>query len=239
MGGCVKVALGAIAFDAGTQIRAAIDQQVVADYAEAMTNGAQFPPIVLFHDGNQHYLADGFHRFMAAQRNAFADIDAEVRPGTKEDAVWFALGANSQHGKPLTKADKSHAVALALQAWPDRLHKDIAAQIGCSNELVSKVKASSKFTVQLGGQVTGVALQNQAKREAVQVLVKKGGLDRDQIAKQANVSVSFVSKVRAEMGEPTYDRTREGVIRRRVRVSANGPTRSPLLGKPWTRSFVD
>jgi hypothetical protein len=136
----MRVRLDQIAFDAGTQIRAAIDQQVVSDYADAMTSGATFPPIVLFHDGNQHYLADGFHRFMAAQRNQFRDIDADVRPGTKEDALWFALGANRVHGVRMTYADKRHAVALAFVTWPGRSATQIAEQLGVSQSFVSRQK---------------------------------------------------------------------------------------------------
>lgn len=133
----MRVRLESIAFDAGTQIRAAIDQQVVSDYAEAMTSGATFPPIVLFHDGNQHYLADGFHRFMAAQRNQFKDIDADVRPGTKEDALWFALGANRNHGKQLTPADKKNAVKLAVSTWGNSKSQEaIAIQIGIPKSTV-------------------------------------------------------------------------------------------------------
>ncbi len=32
---------------------------------------------------------------MAAQRNGFVDIPADVQAGTKEDALWFALGASN------------------------------------------------------------------------------------------------------------------------------------------------
>lgn len=78
-----RLPLTAIAFDAGTQIRAAIDEQAVNDYADRMHAGDTFPPLVLFHDGNQHYLADGFHRFMAAQRIGAEDFVVDVRPGTK------------------------------------------------------------------------------------------------------------------------------------------------------------
>jgi hypothetical protein len=136
-----RVRLDAIAFDAGTQIREAIDQAVVADYAEAMTDGARFPPVVLFHDGNQHYLADGFHRFMAAQRLQWRHIDALVNPGTKEDALWFALGANREHGMRMSGADKRHAIVLAYKAWSDKGTSEIAKQIGCSDRWVRMIRS--------------------------------------------------------------------------------------------------
>lgn len=151
------VSLDAIVFDAGTQIRAAINETIVCEYAEQMTDGAQFPPIVLFHDGNQYYLGDGFHRAMAAKRNEFRDIAADVRPGTKTDALWFALGANKTNGQRMTTADKKHAIALALQAWPDRSQTQIAEQIGCTQQWVAQVRAQLKdtSTCNLPDRVTG------------------------------------------------------------------------------------
>lgn len=212
-----RIALDQIAFDAGTQVRATINETTVGEYAELMASGVVFPPVTVFHDGSRHYLADGFHRFMAAQRNRWLEIEADVLAGTKEDAIWFALGANRANGQRLTDEDKMHAVGMALRMWPEYLHSDIAAHVGCSKSLVSKV--SSKFTSESGGHVlTGRARENQAKREAVKQLVSRGGLDNTAIADVAHVSKSFVSKVRAEMGAPCFDRSRDGVIKRRSRM---------------------
>lgn len=149
------IPLKSIVFDAGTQIRVELDQHLVGEYAEAMTEGAHFPPIVLFHDGNRHYLADGFHRFMAAQRLKFADIDADVRPGTKDDALWFALGANKKNGKRLNSTDLQHAIRLAFETWPDKSAHEIAAQVGCTQQWVSARRAQVTTTCHLPDRVTG------------------------------------------------------------------------------------
>lgn len=60
-----QIELARIAVDACTQIRASISESVVSQYAESMLIGAQFPAVVLFHDGNQYYIGDGFHRVLA------------------------------------------------------------------------------------------------------------------------------------------------------------------------------
>src|SRR3990167_6592108 len=121
-----RVRLAAITFDAGTQIRAAISETVVAEYAERMTEGVVFPAVVLFHDGKRHYMADGFHRGLASQRIGFKDIEADVRLGTQADALWFALGANKANAHQMTLADKRHAILLALDTWPERSANQIA-----------------------------------------------------------------------------------------------------------------
>jgi len=59
-----------------------------------MAEGAVFPPIVVFVDGACSYLADGYHRRRAAEQSQRATIAVELRPGTKNDALWYALGAN-------------------------------------------------------------------------------------------------------------------------------------------------
>jgi hypothetical protein len=214
----MRVPLADIAFDAGTQVRAAINEQVVTDYAERMTDGVEFPPIVLFHDGNAHYLADGFHRYMAAQRNQFRDIEADVRAGTKEDALWFALGANKVNGQRMTEADKTHAVALALRQWPEKMQREIAEQIGCSESLVSKVFQSADFRMNTSGEpeIRGRALRTQGKLERVRELVSEGK-GTVAIAKELRVTPSTVTQVRAQMGKAT-DNTRESIQYRRDRM---------------------
>ena len=57
-----KLNLDAIRLDGETQARVALDSTQVAEYAEAMRDGDKFPPIVVFHDGSDYWLADGFHR---------------------------------------------------------------------------------------------------------------------------------------------------------------------------------
>jgi len=150
-----RVNLEAIVFDAGTQVRAAISEQTVADYAEAMSEGVAFPAIVLFHDGNRYYLADGFHRAMASKRVGYVDIDARVEAGTQADALWYALGANKANGHRMTLADKKHAIVLAIQTWPDRSMHQIAEQIGCTYQYVQQEKAKVASTCHLPERVTG------------------------------------------------------------------------------------
>lgn len=127
---------------AGTQIRAKIDAEAVSDYADAMTDGVKFPPVVVFHDGSEYILADGFHRVMAASRNGFKDILAEIHKGTKADALKYALGANAAHGIKRTNADKRRSVELALAEWPKLSDRQIAEICAVSNNFVSEQRKS-------------------------------------------------------------------------------------------------
>jgi len=63
------VAINVINVDGQTQMRAMVlDPEVVEDYAINMADGAEFPPIILFYDGEKYWPGDGFHRIAAARR---------------------------------------------------------------------------------------------------------------------------------------------------------------------------
>ena len=135
--------LSAIIIDKGTQSRAQISEETVSDYAEAMSAGDTFPPITVFFDGVEYYLADGFHRLHAAQRLGRASIQAEVKTGTLRDAILFSLGANRDHGLRRTNADKRKCVQTLLEdfEWGELSVNEMARICGVSPQLVSAVKA--------------------------------------------------------------------------------------------------
>ena len=149
------LAIKEIVTDAGTQVRAEINETTVEEYAEHLATGGTFPPITAFRDEDSTYLADGFHRLRAHERAGHTEIDAEVRPGTREDALWYALGANGGHGLRLTGPDKKHAIELALEAWPDLSQTRIANQIGCSHQYVGKVRAQVATSCNLPERTVG------------------------------------------------------------------------------------
>jgi hypothetical protein len=136
----LKVLLEQIEIYAGTQVRQSIDNDTVTQYAERMMEGDVFPPVVLFHDGNSYYIGDGHHRVIGSNRNGFIDIEADVRPGTQQDALWYALGANKTNALRMTPGDLRKAVALALQTWPEKTQQAIADQVGCNVSTVCRVK---------------------------------------------------------------------------------------------------
>ena len=131
-----------VIIDKGTQSRAQISEDTVTDYAEAMQAGDTFPPIVVFFDGVDYYLADGFHRLHAAKRLHKASIQADVRTGTLRDAILYSLGANRDHGLRRSNADKRKCVMTLLEdfEWGDLSVNEMARICGVSPQLVTAVK---------------------------------------------------------------------------------------------------
>lgn len=138
-----ELLVDAIRIDGDTQAREKLHEDTVAEYAELKN----LPEVVVFHDGTDFWLADGFHRVIAAQRKKVKHIPAEVHKGSKLDAAWFACGANQAHGLRRTNGDKRKAVKMALELEGGKSARDIADHCGVSHEFVRGVKGGQVSTV--------------------------------------------------------------------------------------------
>ncbi len=138
----MNLAIEQICMDGGTQARVQMDWIAINEYAGAMANGDNFPPVIVFSDGDTYWLADGFHRMHAAKKVELATINADVRQGTRRDAILFSVGANSDHGVRRTNGDKNKAVKILLEdpewsLWADR---EIARRTGTTHPFVAEVR---------------------------------------------------------------------------------------------------
>jgi predicted nucleic acid-binding Zn-ribbon protein len=138
------LALYKIRIDGGTQARVKLNQDLVTEYAEHMKDGDKFPPITVFNDGSDHWLADGFHRFFAYKANNETMVEVEVINGTLEDATLYAFAANAKRGLSMSDEDNRNVITLMLKhpkwsLWSDR---EISRHVGVSNMTVGRVKQS-------------------------------------------------------------------------------------------------
>lgn len=138
------------------QARIELDLETVDRYAEAKEAGVQFPPATVFYDGTAHYLGDGLHRLSADKKIGKTTLRSEIRPGTKRDAILYALGANAAHGLPRSNADKRRAVAAILvdPEWSEWSDNVIAAKANVSQPFVSKLRRELTQNVLSAGLAT-------------------------------------------------------------------------------------
>lgn len=136
--------LDQIRIDGGTQPRVAIDEEVVAEYAEKYTEGADLKPVIVFFDGVTYWLADGFHRYWANKRIDCDSIFADIHQGTQRDAILYSVGANATHGLRRTNADKRKAVLTMLEdgEWSGWSNCEIARRCNVVESFVRKMKES-------------------------------------------------------------------------------------------------
>lgn len=140
----MQLTIEQIRTDGNTQPRATVDEGTIHDYAMDMLAGDQFPPVVVFFDGSDYWLAAGFHRVAAARQIGRAEIDVTVKHGTRRDAFLFAVEDNRRNGARYTNADKRAMVERFLldeewAAWSDR---EIARKTGVAHKTVSSHRSS-------------------------------------------------------------------------------------------------
>ena len=96
-----------------------------------------------FFDGQDYWLADGFHRLHAALKAKLTQLAVEVRQGIRREAVLYSVGANALYGLRRTNSDKQRAVETLLrdQEWRQWSDNAIAKTCGVSQPFVGKSRA--------------------------------------------------------------------------------------------------
>ena len=159
------ISLDKIVTDGGTQMRVTLLESAVAEYSGLLSDAKQWPfdsPLTVFHDGTDYYLADGFHRYMAAVRSERSSAPCNVIAGSVRDAVKYALSANARHGLRRTNEDKRKAVqtALADEEWSKLSSRAIAEICGVSPGFVDGLRTAEVPTV-------GTSVKNDAAKHEV------------------------------------------------------------------------
>ena len=138
--------------DGGTQPRAGIDLDVVAEYADVyLADPLRMPPVAVTYDGATYWLTDGFHRLEAAKTADLARIRAVVEPGTQADAQWRSYAANATHGLRRTNADKERAIRAALRHpnAAEMSNSVLAAHLGVTDKSVAKYRQQMERTSEI------------------------------------------------------------------------------------------
>jgi len=194
--------LSQIKVDSGLQMRASMDQDTISDYAERLREGDKFPPIILFHDGTQYHLADGWNRYFAHKQAGMEIIEADVREGTRRDAIYYALSANARNGLRRTTEDKRKAVMTMLDdmEWSEKSDREIAIACVVSNPFVSKLrKAAGKqpesIIVKRGD--SEYKFTNQALKEKDEPKIDVQPEEEDKIFEMATEIQSMVEELEA------------------------------------------
>ena len=143
-----KLTLDSIRLDGGTQPRARLNDERVAEYTENLQAGVVFPPVEVCYDGHEYWLWDGFHRVHAARAAGLVEIDATVVPGTQADAQWLSYGANKAHGLLRSNEDKQRAVraALAHPKAESLSNRQIAEHCGVSEITIRRHRGEAEST---------------------------------------------------------------------------------------------
>jgi hypothetical protein len=145
------LALKQIRLDGDTQPREELHQESIDEYAEAYRADAAMPPLVVFWDGTDYWLADGFHRWHGATKADFVKVECRIHQGTVEDARWYSYAANQTHGLRRTNQDKVKAVKAALRhpTGVKLSNEQIAEHVGVDPTTVAKYRKALTATQEI------------------------------------------------------------------------------------------
>jgi hypothetical protein len=132
--------------DDAIQSRTKLDEACISEYCESLERGAKFPPVLVFCDGDKHYLVDGFHRVAAYNKCHKDGIQAQIEDKSHREAILFSAGCNATHGLRRTNEDKKKAVLKLLMddewmRWSDGV---IAKQCAVSQPFVSGLRRATQ-----------------------------------------------------------------------------------------------
>lgn len=145
------VNIESILMDTSIQCRASIDMGVVNDYADRISEGDKFPPVVLFGDAGRCWIGDGWHRIVAYRQLDFIEVETDLRRGGRADALKHALGANAIHGHRRDRADMRRCIEIALQEFPRLSNNAVAELCGVSDHTVASVRGPASQNTKLTG----------------------------------------------------------------------------------------
>lgn len=170
MSGVRTIRTELISRDEVTQVREETDQEKVLDLKAAYEREEKIDPIVLFTEhtkeaGVIYRIADGWHRFQAQVLLGWVVISAIIREGTENDALAFALLANTGHGKELTANDNRKRITIILTRFPDwrakgdreiqrhlkMRHHDLVSRVRKELEDAGTIEKVTERTVTRGG----------------------------------------------------------------------------------------
>jgi transcriptional regulator with XRE-family HTH domain/transposase-like protein len=140
--GPIKLPLLSLTVDLAIQQRVSTDDALVVEYSQDIRAWIAQAPIDVFGADGKYIVADGFTRTNACLAAEMDYIYARVHPGTRRDALLFAIGANRAHGLRRSNEDKHRAVETLLQdpEWSQWSDRRIAEQVGVSDKTVAAAR---------------------------------------------------------------------------------------------------
>lgn len=194
-----SIPLSSVRTDGGTQMRAEISEATVATYADQILEGAEFPSIIVFNDGESYWLADGFHRHAAYKRAEYTFIPAEIRTGSYLDAIRFALQANAHHGRQRDGRDLRRAYDVAVKNGLCESHDTgvVAELLCCSTRWARFLTKEARER------------RDSERDERIRELSSEGWTQRA-IADEVGCTQQTVSNVLADQKRKTSDFCEEG-----------------------------
>jgi hypothetical protein len=154
------------------------------------------------------WLADGYHRLFVHRAVGAVEIEAEVRRGTREDALRLSLAANATHGKQRTVGDFKRRYGIAVR----NTLVDADDSVGLMELLRCSIRTAEEMT-----------------REARKQVIRRAAtprLSRPRMTARA-IGKSRLSSMCRRSPSPTCWLSKKRRLRKPDRALRHHPTRAP------------
>ncbi|GGJ08750.1 hypothetical protein GCM10010121_018870 [Streptomyces brasiliensis] len=158
-----------------------------------------FPPILV--NGRNMQVIDGVHRVLATLLKGGKTIEARVVNLSRHDAFLLAIKSNTQHGLPLSLADRRAAAARLSASHPHLSDRMIGEASGLSAKSVAAIRRSTasgtELNVRVGRDGRARAVDRAAGRHrAAEVIAQNPRASVREVARRAGISPATASDVR-------------------------------------------
>ncbi|WP_405620832.1 ParB N-terminal domain-containing protein [Streptomyces sp. NBC_01511] len=160
------------------------------------------PPILVNRRSMQ--VVDGVHRVLAAILKGRETIEVILVDVSRDDAFLLAVASNTQHGLPLSQADRRAATARLIASHPHMSDRAIARASGLGAKSVAAIRRSSASETRLNSRlgrdgrlrpVDRVA----GRQRAAEVIARNPKASLREVARLAGVSPATASDVRKRL----------------------------------------
>ncbi|MBB4717642.1 ParB/RepB/Spo0J family partition protein [Streptomyces luteogriseus] len=184
---------------------------------------SELPPIVIHR--KTMTVIDGVHRLRAVENSGATHISAVLFNGDEREAFVLAVKLNSNHGLPLSLADRKAAALHMLADFPEWSNRRLAGVVGLSDKTVAALRRRSgaelphPTAVRLGRDGVAYPLAAaEGRSRALVYLAAHPDASAQEVARAAGISLTTAKdlrkRARAALGEPqTTVRPNAGPVR--------------------------
>jgi ParB-like chromosome segregation protein Spo0J len=171
-------------------------------------------PSILVHRRTSRVI-DGMHRIEAARLRGDRMISARLIDCTEAEALVLAIKSNTEHGLPLSRADRIACAKRLLVTHPDWSDRAVAAVAGLGAKSIASLRNSPTGGAQVSGKRLGrdgkrrPVTTGEGRQRAVEYLKANPEASLRRVARETDVSVGTVQDVRNRLRRGLYSEPAE------------------------------